>query len=250
MLKKRIITTMLWNGFTLVKGKGFDNLRSTGHPLTTMQVYNNRDVDEIIFLNIENNKKKKIDKDFIEQITSFCSVPITVGGGINSIEDIEALLFFGADKITLNSALYDNIKLLELASKRFGSQTIVASIDYDKNLDCFSHSGKIRTNKKLFEWAIECQKKGAGEIMINCINNDGFMKGHDLVNLKKLSEKLKIPLIASGGFGNYEDYYQAFINGASAAAASSIFHFTSVTPAEIKKYLNSKKIPVRKNYKI
>ena len=241
---------MLWNGFTLVKGKGFDNSRSTGHPLTTMQIYNNRDVDEIIFLNIENNGEEKIDRDLIEQLTSYCTVPITIGGGVKSIEDIEDLLFYGADKITLNSALYNNIKLLEQASKKFGSQTIVVSIDYDKNLDCFSHSGKIKTKKKLFEWAIECEKKGAGEIMINCINNDGFMRGHDLINLRQLSEKLEIPLIASGGFGNYEDYYQAFINGASATAASSIFHFTSITPAEIKKYLSSKKIPVRKNYKI
>ena len=252
MLKKRVITTMLWNGTTLVKGKNFDNSRRAGHPLTTMQIYNNRDVDEIIFFDIEKNKKKKdekIDQDFIRELTTNCSVPITIGGGVNSIQNIHDLLLSGADKISINSFLYEDETLLENAVKTFGSQTIVVGIDYDINLNCYSHSGKVKTSKKLFDWAKRCEDKGAGELIINCIEKDGFMKGYDFENLKKLSEKIFIPLVISGGAGKLEDFYKAFICGASAAAASSIFHFTSITPAEIKKYLNDNNIDVRKNYK-
>ena len=122
MLKKRIITSMLWNGTTLVKGKNFDNSRRAGHPLTTMQIYNNRDVDEIIFFDIKKNNKKKeeeIDQEFIKELTSNCSVPITIGGGINSIQNIHDLLLSGADKISINTHLYENISLLENAVKTF-----------------------------------------------------------------------------------------------------------------------------------
>mgnify|MGYP001466016209 FL=1 len=149
MLKKRVITTMLWNGTTLVKGKKFDNSRRAGHPLTTMQISNNRDVDEIIFFDIEKNKKKKdekIDQDFIRELTTNCSVPITIGGGVNSIQNIHDLLLSGADKISINSFLYEDETLLENAVKTFGSQTIVVGIDYDINLNCYSHSGKVKTS--------------------------------------------------------------------------------------------------------
>ena len=252
MLKKRIITSMLWNGTTLVKGKNFDNSRRAGHPLTTMQIYNNRDVDEIIFFDIKKNNKKKeeeIDQDFIKELTSNCSVPITIGGGINSIQNIHDLLLSGADKISINTHLYENISLLENAVKTFGSQTIGVGIDYDINLNCYSHSGKIRTNKKLFDWAKRCEDMGAGELIINCIDKDGLMKGYDFENLEKLSEKTLLPLVVSGGAGSIVDFYKAFNCGASATAASSVFHFTSITPAEIKRFLNSKSINVRKNYK-
>lgn len=251
MLKKRIITSMLWNGTTLVKGQGFDNSRRAGHPLTTLQIYNNRDVDEIIFLDIKKNlnRKNKIDENFIKELTINCSVPITIGGGVNSLEDIETLLMSGADKISINSALYNNNTFLKDASKKFGSQTIVASIDYDLNLNCYSHSGSMKTNKKLLYWAQKCEAEGAGEIILNCIEKDGYMEGYDFKNLKILSKKILIPIIISGGAGNAQHFYEAFENGASAAAASSIFHFTSTTPAEIKKYLVEKKINVRKNYK-
>jgi len=252
MLKKRVITTMLWNGTTLVKGTNFDNSRRAGHPITTMQIYNNRDVDEIIFFDIEKNTKRqneKMDQDFIRELTTNCRVPITIGGGVNSLQNINDLLLSGADKISINSFLYENENLLVNAVKTFGSQTIVVGIDYDKNLNCYSHSGKVKTDKKLFDWAKRCEEKGAGELVINCIDKDGLMKGYDFENLKKLSEKILIPIIISGGAGNLEDFYKAFTCGASAAAASSVFHFTSITPAEIKKYLSNKKICVRKNYR-
>ncbi len=243
---------MLWNGTTLVKGKNFDNSRRAGHPLTTMQIYNNRDVDEIIFYDIEKNTKlenEKIDQEFIKELTTNCSVPITIGGGVNSLQNINDLLLSGADKISINSSLYENENLLVNAVKTFGSQTIVVGIDYDVNLNCYSHSGKVKTGKKLYNWAKKCEEKGAGELVINCIEKDGLMQGYDFENLKKLSEKISIPIVVSGGAGNLEDFYKAFTCGASAVAASSVFHFTSITPAEIKKYLSNKKINVRKNYK-
>ena len=146
MLKKRVITTMLWNGTTLVKGTNFDNSRRAGHPITTMQIYNNRDVDEIIFFDIEKNTKRqneKMDQDFIRELTTNCRVPITIGGGVNSLQNINDLLLSGADKISINSFLYENENLLVNAVKTFGSQTIVVGIDYDKNLNCYSPS-KIR----------------------------------------------------------------------------------------------------------
>ena len=242
--------TMLWDGTTLVKGQGFDNSRRAGNPIATMQIYNKRDVDEILFLNISKNKKnEEIDENFFKELTINCNVPITIGGGINSIKDIHCLLNSGADKISINSSLYSNIKLLDTAVKTFGSQTIVVSIDYDLNLNCYSHSGKIKTKEKVFEWAKKCEDTGAGEVIVNCIEKDGYMTGYDFKNLELLNNKLNIPIIVSGGAGKLEDFFKAFTKGASAAAASSIFHFTSITPNEIKKYLAYKKINIRKNYK-
>jgi len=252
MLKKRVITTMLWNGITLVKGKQFDNSRGAGSPIATIKIYNNRDVDEIFFFDINKttSNEKRIDKNFYKELTNECDVPITIGGGVKKISDIDDLLFSGADKVVINSELYNNPNFLNKAAKKFGSQTIVVGIDFREIngvYRCFKNCGKNSVNKNPLEWALECEKRGAGEIVLTSINNDGLMKGYDCKIIKKICSILSVPVVASGGAGNYKHMHQAIKQGASAVAAASIYHFTKSTPAEAKKYLHTKKIEVRKN---
>ena len=253
MLKKRIITTMLWNGTTLVKGHNFNNSRRTGSPISTIKVYNSRDVDEIIFYDIEkNNSTEEFNLDFIKQLTDECSVPITIGGGIKKISHIDELLFAGADKVSINTELYKNPELLEKAAKKFGSQTIVVGIDYKEvskdKFSCISHSGKKNENKDPLMWLKECENRGAGEFVVTSIDKDGLMQGYDINMIKKMCEKTSIPIIASGGAGEYKHMFETFESGASAVTAASIYHFTEQTPAEAKKFLFNKNISVRKNF--
>ena len=252
MLKKRIITTMLWNGTTLVKGTKFDNSRRAGSAIATIKIYNSRDVDEIIFFEINKNKDySNFDLDFIKQLTDECNVPITIGGGIKKISDISGLLSVGADKIAINSELYYNNCLLYEAANKFGSQTIVAGIDYrlvDGKYYCFSNSGKNLEKIDPISWAIECFKNGAGEIILTSIDRDGLMEGYDYNLLSEISSKVNIPIVASGGAGSYYHMLEAFNKGASAVSAASIYHFTEQTPSEAKKFLFKKGIPIRKNY--
>jgi len=250
MLKNRIITTMLWNGTTLVKGHNFNNSRRAGSPITTIKIYDKRDVDEIIFFDITATQlnRKKIDIDFYKEITDECSVPITIGGGVNKIEHFNDLLFAGADKVSINSHLYVDPELLDKAASKYGSQTIVAGIDYkkvDNELLCFSSSGKKPEKKDPISWSKECADRGAGEIILTSIDNDGLMTGYDCDLINKISHNLKIPVIASGGAGNYDHLFNVIKSGASAVAAASIYHFTEQTPAEAKKFLKKRNILVR-----
>lgn len=253
MLKNRVITTMLFNGTTLVKGTNFNNSRRAGSPISTIKIYNSRDVDEILFFDIEkNNSTEQFNIDFIKELTDECSVPITIGGGIKKIKNIDDLLFAGADKISINTELYNNPNLLDEAAKKFGSQTIVVGIDYkeiSKNVfKCTSFSGRKILNKDPAQWIKECENRGAGEFVVTSIDRDGLMKGYDNNMIKKLSSLTSVPIIASGGAGTYDHFFDVFKSGASAAAAASIYHFTENTPAEAKKFLNKKKISVRKNF--
>ena len=251
MLKVRIITTMLWNGSTLVKGNKFENeKRSAGSPLTTVKIYNSRDVDEILFFDISRNNKI-IDKDFILSITDCVSVPITIGGGIEKVSQMNDLFEYGADKVAINSIIYENPNIIDEASKRFGSQAITVSIDVrriNQNYECYYDLGKIKSDRKLNDLLVECVNRGAGEIVINCINNDGLMKGYDNHLIQQTSSLANVPIVASGGAGSYEHFYEAYKNGADAFAAASIYHFTEQTPAKAKKYLFKKKVPIRENF--
>jgi len=251
MLKVRIITTMLWNGSTLVKGNKFENeKRAAGSPLTTINIYNSRDVDEIFFFDISRNNKI-IDRDFILSITDCVSVPITIGGGIETISQMDDLFACGADKIAINSIVFKEPNIINEASKRFGSQAITISIDVKKingKYVCYYNLGKISSEKELKDLLIECVDRGAGEIVINCIDNDGLMKGYDNELIKLTSSLVNVPIIASGGAGNYEHFYEAYKNGADAFAAASMYHFTEHTPAKAKKYLSKKEVPIRENF--
>ena len=251
MLKVRIIPTMLWNGTTLVKGNKFENdKRAAGSPFTTMKIYNSRDVDEILFFDISRNNQI-IDRDFILSITDCVSVPITIGGGIETISQMSDLFEYGADKIAINSIVYKDPSLINEASKKFGSQAITVSIDVKKinqKYQCYYDLGQKKSDKQFENLVRECVDRGAGEIVINCIDNDGLMNGYDNELIRLTSSLVKVPIIVSGGAGNYQHFFEAYNNGADAFAAASIYHFTEQTPTEAKKFLSKKGVPIRKNY--
>ncbi len=253
MLKVRVIPTLLWKDVGLVKGVGFDSWRRIGSILPAIKVYNTRQVDELILLDITaTREKRQPDFETVNEISAECFCPLTVGGGIKSIEDIKKLLRAGADKVCINTAAYKNPQLIKKASDMFGSQCIVVSIDAKKvkrgKYQCFSHSGTKKTQENPTEWAKKMEKLGAGEILITSIERDGTMKGYDLELIKSISQIVNIPVIASGGAGDYKDLYYAISRAdASAIAAASIFHFTEQTPLEAKKFLATKGISVRNN---
>ncbi len=251
MLKVRVIPTLLWKNLGLVKGIAFDSWRSVGTVMPALKVYNTRDVDELILVDIAATlEARHVDYEELNELAAECFVPLTVGGGVRTIDDIRNLLRAGADKVSINSTAYDHPQLVSEGAERYGSQCIVASIDARKRADgqheCFSHAGTRATGREPSAWARELEALGAGEILITSVERDGTMQGYDLELVRAVTEAVSIPVIASGGAGNYEHIYQAINDsGASAAAAASIFHFTHQTPMEAKAYLASQDIPVR-----
>lgn len=251
MLKVRIIPTLLWKDLGLVKGIAFDSWRRVGTIMPSVKVYNTRQVDELIIADISATMEGR-SPDFAEvkEFSSECFVPLTVGGGIRSIEDIKQLLRAGADKVSINTAAFEQPNLISEAAERFGSQCLVASIDARKNIDnsyrCVVRSGTKDIDWEPGEWAMELERRGAGEILITSIDRDGTMQGYDLELIKRVTSLVKIPVIASGGAGNYQHLFEALeIGKAAAVAAASIFHFTEQTPLEAKNYLAARGIPVR-----
>jgi imidazole glycerol-phosphate synthase subunit HisF len=254
MLKVRVIPTLLWKNFGLVKGIGFDSWRRVGPVLPAVKVYNTRDVDELILVDITATvESNDPDPESVSDFADECFVPFTIGGGVTSIDHMTALLRAGADKISINSAAYADPRLVEEAAQRFGIQCVVASIDArrigDGEWRCFSHAGKQLQDRDPVEWARELADRGAGEILITSIDRDGTMEGYDLPLVEAVAKAVNIPVIASGGAGSYEHMRQAIVEaGASAVAAASIFHFTEQTPAEAKRALAAAGIPVRDNW--
>ena len=253
MLKYRIIPVMLWDTHGLVKGKQFNSQRRVGSVIPATKIYNSRDVDELILVDIrasQNGKSPRFDE--VIQISSECSIPLTVGGGISSLEHIEHLLKAGADKVSLNSVVYDNPRLITDAAERFGAQCIVVSIDYrmgPSNLECFSHSGTRAQNIDPIEMALRAEEAGAGEILLTSIDHDGMMSGFDIPTIESVAGAVSIPVIASGGASQYRDFEAAIVKGGSAAvAAGSIFHFTEQTPHGVREHLRNKGFAVRKTY--
>ena len=249
MLKKRIIPTLLWKDVGLVKGISFDSWRRIGTVLPAIKVYNMRDVDELIVVDVlatRQNHEPRYDE--ISDFARECFIPLAIGGGVNSINKIKSLLRSGADKVVINSAAYNAPDLIEFASKEFGKQCIIASIDAkkeNKNYVCYSHSGTKRTGKHPLEWAQELERLGAGEILITSIDRDGTMQGYDCELISLICNAVEVPVIGSGGAGNHQHMQKAIQAGADAIAAASIFHFTQSTPLEAKHYLHSNGIPVR-----
>jgi len=250
VLKTRVIPTMLWKDFGLVKGVSFDSWRRVGTVLPSIRVYTLRQVDEIIFVDISatlNNRPP--DFESIEEFTESCSVPMTIGGGVNKLEHITKLLRCGADKVAINSASFTNPEIVRNGARQFGSQCIVVSIDAKKKpngtYECYTNSGRVATGKDPVEWARKMEELGAGEILLTSIDRDGTMSGYDLGLIKEVAQAVTIPVISSGGAGNYEDMLNALSCGASAVAAASIYHFTEQTPLGAKKYFAASGIPVR-----
>ena len=253
MLKARVIPTILWKDIGIVKGVGFNSWRRVGSLLPAIKVYNTRQVDELIIVDITaTEQNREPDYDVIDEIADECFVPLTVGGGVKHIDHIKKLLRAGADKVAINSGCFSNPEIVSRGADLFGSQCIVVSIDVFKHADdryeCYKNSGKVPTGKDPVAWAKEMELRGAGELLITSIPNDGAMAGYDIALIKSITEVVSIPVIASGGARDYDDMYSALqLGGASAVAAASIFHFTERTPLEAKHFLSGKGILVRKN---
>ena len=254
MLKVRVIPTLLWKDYGLVKGVSFNSWRRVGSVLPAVKVYNSRDVDELVLLDITATRQQQPpDHDAIADFSSECSVPLTVGGGINSIDQIVALLHSGADKVSINTAAFSNPELIDLAAARFGAQCIVASIDVRRHADgrysCCSHSGSRGTDREPVEFARQLTARGAGEILLTSVDRDGTMSGYDLALIERVAAAVDVPVIASGGAGSYDHMVIAVREaGASAVAAASMFHFTDLTPAGAKQALHAAGIPVRRSF--
>jgi imidazole glycerol-phosphate synthase subunit HisF len=251
MLKKRIIPCLDINNGRVVKGINFVNLIDAGNPVEQAKIYNDNGADEICFLDITaSSENRNIILEAVKKTTAKCFVPLTVGGGVRSINDISNLLHAGADKITINTAAIIDENLIKEAAKVFGSQCIVVAIDakkiHENKWEVFSHGGRKPTGKDVLEFAKKMESFGAGEILLTSMDNDGTKKGYDLDLTKNVSNLVSIPVIASGGVGNLEHLYQGFkVGKASAVLAASIFHFGIHSILEAKQYLDSKGIPVR-----
>jgi cyclase len=239
-----------------VKGVNFENLRYAGNPVELGKRYAEEGADELVFLDITaTHEKRKTLAALVERIALQINIPFTVGGGISSVEDVSALLQSGADKVSLNSAAVRNPKLISDISEKFGSQCLVLAIDAKQMEDetqnmtvwkVFLNGGRLQTELDLFQWAKEAEQRGAGEILFTSMNHDGTKNGFAIKALGQLSKTVNIPVIASGGAGNMEHFYQAFTIGkADAALAASIFHFGEIPIPELKKYLSKKEIPIR-----
>ena len=254
MLKVRVIPTLLWKQFGLVKGVGFESWRRVGPVLPAIKVYNQREVDELILVDIlAHQSNDEPDFESIEEFGQDCFVPLTVGGGITHIDQVQRLLRAGADKVSVNTAAFERPQLVTDIAKRHGAQCVVASMDVRAvspgHWQCFSHAGTRPTDRDVCAWAKELEDRGAGEILLTSIERDGTMQGYDLALIEAVASSVKIPLIASGGAGTYQHMVDAVKQaGASAVAAASIFHFTENTPAGAKAALAAADVPVRKAF--
>ena len=252
MLAKRIIPCLdIKDGMT-VKGVRFLDLRSVGDPVELAQAYADQGADELVFLDITaSHEGRKTLIDLVRRIARHINIPFTVGGGISTLQDADALLNAGADKISLNSAAVRNPRLIDDMSRGFGSQFVVVAIDAKKEVNTGEwtvtvNGGRIFTEKKLFTWATEAQERGAGEILFTSMDHDGVKEGFANEELAILSESLSIPIIASGGAGKMEHFRDAFIEGkADAALAASVFHFNEIPIPVLKDYLRTEGIVIR-----
>jgi imidazole glycerol-phosphate synthase subunit HisF len=250
MLKTRVIPTLLMREVNLVKGPAFDSWRAVGAPMQSVKVFNRRDVDELVLLDIAATPAARgPDIDMVATLAQECFVPLTVGGGITTLDQIRQLLLIGADKVSINSAAYRDPELIRMASDAYGAQCVVAAIDYRTNAngqrECYTRCGTEATGRDPVEWAMELERLGAGEVQVTSIERDGMMEGYDILTIAEISAAVSIPVIASGGAGNYAHMEQAVKAGASAVSAASIYLFTQATPLEAKAHLAAAGIPVR-----
>lgn len=242
MSKKRIIPCLdIKDGIT-VKGVNFVDFRDAGDPVELGAEYCRQGADELVFLDITaSHEGRKTFVDLVRKVAEKVNIPFTVGGGIYELNDVEIMLNAGVDKVSLNSAIVRNPKLIDDIALKFGSQALVAAID--ANLEngrwvCYINGGRIPTDKELFSWAKEAQERGAGEILFTSMTHDGVKDGYPNDALAALSDILNIPVIASGGAGKKEHFKDVFIHGkADAALAASVFHFGEIKIPELKKYL-------------
>ena len=250
MLKNRIIPCLDVKNGRVVKGINFVDLKDAGDPVEQAKIYSDGGADEICFLDITaSNENRKTIYDVVERTSKKCFVPLTVGGGIRSIEDINKLLNCGADKVSINTAAVENSKVVSESSKKYGSQCIVVAIDAKKKGDAweiFSHGGRNKTGINALDFAKKMEDCGAGELLVTSMDRDGTQEGYDIDLMSNISAKVNIPVIASGGVGNLEHLVEGIkLGNASAVLAASIFHYGKFSLKEAKEYLDTKGIPVR-----
>ncbi|MCI8804980.1 MAG: imidazole glycerol phosphate synthase subunit HisF [Clostridiales bacterium] len=251
MHTKRIIPCLDVHNGRVVKGVNFVNLRDAGDPVEIASIYNKSLADEIVFLDITaSSDARNIMLDVVSRTAEQVFIPLTVGGGIRSIDDFRNILSAGADKISVNSAALKRPELITEAAERFGSQCVVVAIDAkrrdDSGFDVYLNGGRVNTGKDALEWAILAERLGAGEILLTSMDCDGTKSGYDIELTKAVSSAVSIPVIASGGAGLMEHFAEALTDGgAEAALAASLFHYGEMDIIDLKEYLNEKNISVR-----
>lgn len=252
MFTKRIIPCLDVNNGRVVKGVNFVDLRDAGDPVEVAKVYDKEGADELVFLDITaSSDARNTFVDMVEQVAENVFIPFTVGGGIRTVEDFRTILRAGADKISINSSALNTPDLISDAAYKFGSQCVVVAIDAKKRADgsgwnVYKNGGRIDTGWDAVEWAMEAERRGAGEILLTSMDGDGTKAGYDLNVTRQIADAVSIPVIASGGAGELSHFYDAFSEGhADAALAASLFHYKELTIREVKEYLRDKGIPVR-----
>ncbi len=252
MYAKRIIPCLDVKDGRVVKGTSFVNLRDAGDPVECAKIYDKEGADELVLLDITaSSDARNIIVDIVRAVADSVFIPFTVGGGIRTVDDFTAILRAGADKVSVNSAAIKDPNIIDQAAYKFGSQCVVTAIDAKRRdgggWDVFIHGGRINTGIDAVKWAVEAEKRGAGEILLTSMDCDGVKNGYDLELTRAVSESVGIPVIASGGAGKLEHFYDAFTEGkADAVLAASLFHFGEISIPELKEYLSGKNIPVRK----
>jgi cyclase len=250
MYAKRIIPCLDVKNGRVVKGMSFVDLVDAGDPVECAKEYDKQGADELVFLDITaSSDGRSTVIDMVKEVANTIFIPFTVGGGIRTVEDFNDILRAGADKVSVNSAAIKRPDLINEAAYKFGSQCVVVAIDAKSKGDSWEvyiNGGRVPMGIDAVEWAVECEKRGAGEILLTSMDQDGQKKGYDIALTKAISEKVNIPVIASGGAGALEHFYDAFTLGkADAVLAASLFHFGEIPIPELKKYLDSKGISVR-----
>lgn len=251
MHTKRIIPCLDVKDGRVVKGINFVDLKDAGDPVSVAKAYDEAGADEVVFLDITaSSDNRDTVVDMVRAVAANVFIPFTVGGGIRTVEDFKLLLREGADKISINSSAIDNPNLISEAASQFGSQCVVVAIDAKRRDDggwnIYKHGGRIDCGIDAVNWAIEVEKRGAGEILLTSMDCDGTKAGYDIKLTKAISDAVSIPVIASGGAGLKEHFYDALtIGGAEAALAASLFHYKELEISELKEYLRDRNVPVR-----
>jgi cyclase len=248
MLKTRVIPCLTIKDLRLVKSVRFAEHRNIGNIIAAVRVFNGRDVDEMAFLDLDASVSG-LKTDLLQDASKECFMPLAIGGGIKTIQDVQTALNAGADKVIVNSAALVRPDIIDEASSRYGCQCVVVSVDARKTGDgygVFGDGGRSATGKTPEAWAQEAERRGAGEILLTSIDRDGTMDGYDVELIRRVSSAVRIPVIACGGAGTLDHFVQAVKEGgASAVAAASIFQYTQVTPANVKDFLRANGIDTR-----
>lgn len=253
MFTKRIIPCLDVNNGRVVKGINFVNLRDAGDPVEVAAAYDKAGADEVVFLDITaTSDARETVVDMVRKVAEKVFIPFTVGGGIRTVEDFKVLLREGADKISINSSAINNPRLISDAADKFGSQCVVVAIDARKRADgsgwnIYKNGGRIDVGMDAVEWAMQADRLGAGEILLTSMDCDGTKAGYDIELTRQIAENVSVPVIASGGAGTKEHFYEALTEGkADAALAASLFHYKELEIMDLKNYLADKGVPVRR----